>query len=212
MIENTLRDLVMDTAYHEAAHAVFDYRDGLPVRYVSVDTDGSGARQDICVSARPVEPLAYQCVEFAGGLLAAEWSAYKRRGRDLPVRPFEEFAEEVYDMEEDDWEYQEATGLYPDEVSAMRLLERAARLNEAMLPHTDYSRIPEGEREPFVAADKRMATVEGCYEAACRHGLFCLDVEWTFIQAVAARLFETGYLTGEKVEEIIESVEAEEVA
>ena len=77
----------IDTCYHEAAHAVFDYQAGLTIRYVYV-TEKLNA---MCVSAKPVNPYPWQALDEAVGLFAGEIAAYRRSGEQRPSMPFDEF-------------------------------------------------------------------------------------------------------------------------
>lgn len=110
------RETKIDTAYHEAAHAVFDYNNRLKIRHVYA-TD----KRWECVSAWPVEPRWWEALELASGVFAGEMAVYRRRGRtDLAgwLNSFEEFEEDVLCSE---WEDE-----VRDSVRAMELLRIAA--------------------------------------------------------------------------------------
>jgi hypothetical protein len=110
----------IDTCYHEAAHAVFDYQAGLTIRYVYV-TEKLNA---MCVSAKPVNPYPWQALDEAVGLFAGEIAAYRRSGEQRPSMPFDEFVsgEEVYE------DLAELEGTECDELQALKMLRIAASL------------------------------------------------------------------------------------
>jgi hypothetical protein len=108
----------IDTCYHEAAHAVFDYHVGLIIRHVYV-TEKLNA---MCVSAIPVNPYPWQAMDQAVGLFAGEIAVRRRHGRQWPSVPFDEFV-----FEEDLYEKRfELEGTECDELQALKMLRIAA--------------------------------------------------------------------------------------
>lgn len=108
----------IDTCYHEAAHAVFDYHAGLIIRHVYV-TEKLNAE---CVSARPVNHNPWQAMDEAIGLFAGEIAVYRRCGRQKPHVPFDKFVsdEDAYQ------EMFELDGTECDELQALKMLRIAA--------------------------------------------------------------------------------------
>jgi hypothetical protein len=108
----------IDTCYHEAAHAVFDYNAGLIIRQVYVTEKLSA----MCISAIPVPPYPWQAMDQAVGLFAGEIAVRRRHGRQWQSVPFDTFVsdEDVYE------DLAELEGAECDELQALKLLRIAA--------------------------------------------------------------------------------------
>jgi hypothetical protein len=117
-VEIVLEQARIDTCYHEAAHAVFDYDAGLTIRFVYV-TEKLNA---MCVSAEPVNPYPWQAMDLAVGLFAGEIAVYRRSGGHKSHVPFDEFVseEEIY------VDLAEVEGTECDELQALKMLRIAA--------------------------------------------------------------------------------------
>ena len=111
-------EMRIDTCYHEAAHAVFDYLAESTIRYVYV-TEQLNA---MCVSATPVNPYPWQAMDQAVGLFAGEIAVHRRSGQQKPPEPFDEFVsdEDLYE------EMFELEGTECDELQALKMLRIAA--------------------------------------------------------------------------------------
>jgi hypothetical protein len=113
-----IEEMRVDTCYHEAAHAVFDYHARLTIRHVYVTEEGDA----MCVSAVPVNPYPWQAMDHAVGLFAGEIAVYRRRGCQRPFVPFDEFVsdEDAYE------ELAELEGTEGDDLQALKMLRIAA--------------------------------------------------------------------------------------
>ncbi len=131
-----------------------------------------------CVTAVPVEPYPWQALSRATGLLAGEYAVYRRRGKQVRPKPFEEFVAEAEDILELRAEG-EPEG-ESDEGYAFEMLQVAAG-----------SGLCEG--------------LEDCYRLACKTAILNLGLWWSEIAAVAEQLREIGELSGEEVVAIIEA-------
>jgi hypothetical protein len=167
----------VDTCFPEAAHAVFDYFANFEIRWVYV-TDELEA---MCVSALPVEPLMWQAMNIATGLFAGEEAVDRRHGERRPYSSFDEFASEVWLLQEEDPDG--SLGLLNcDATQAMKMLERVASW-----------------------PDNPWGNIEKCYRFARKTAALDVDCMWPQICCVAERLVEVGYLDGEECVQLIES-------
>jgi hypothetical protein len=174
------RQVHLDTCYHEAAHAVLDASVwGVQVKHVRADE-----HLTVCWTRGPAHPWQSQAFALAANLLAAEMSAYKRRGKNMDRPSFEEFVEDVESY--DPWDYPDDEPP-PDDVQALRLLGICASGGdlvdgEGWVSHDDYS-----------DSSLRM-WFEEAWSAAEQE----VEEHWPEIIAVAEQLAESGYLTGEE--------------
>lgn len=205
------REIRLDTCYHEASHAVADVHTGLRLRYVQ------GWPDPICVSGVSRLDETMKGIEIASGLLAAEWAVYRRRGQDLPIKPFEKFASETEETKETmhHYEDEEMAGCEPDDVRALRLLGLAASWHESLIPVLRTPELAEQDIEPGEVARlatqleemrehvERCSTVEGAYEVACEWAVRHLDTHWHEIETVGERLMGVERIEGEEVERLL---------
>lgn len=112
-------EIRLDSCYHEAAHAVFDYRAGFAIRYVSVETPGRSDLRDVCMSQTTTAP--WQAVQVASGLLAGEMAVYRLHGEQKPAVEPSAWAEFCLACVEQHW----PGGDDNDDVRASRLLSGA---------------------------------------------------------------------------------------
>jgi hypothetical protein len=126
MTERQLREIRLDSCYHEATHAVLGYRAGFAIRYVSVETPDRPELRDITMSGITMAP--WLAVQVATGLFAAEIAVYRRRGMERPAQAFKAWEQDCRDRELDDD--------YPDDdVQALNVLQRA--FEAGMLPSVE---------------------------------------------------------------------------
>ncbi len=122
-------EMRLDSCYHEAAHAVFDYRAGFAIRYVSVETPGRYDLRDVCMSETTMAPT--QAVQVASGLLAGELAVYRLRGEQKPAVEPSAWAEVCLACVEEAWD----GGDDNDDVRAFRLL--SAAVDHDVLPSVE---------------------------------------------------------------------------
>jgi hypothetical protein len=158
-----LEEMRVDTCYHEAVHVVFDHHAGLTIRQVYV-TEKLDA---MCISAVPVNPYPWQAMDQAVGCFAGEIASFRRRRRQRPSVPFDDFVseEDVYE------ELAELEGTECDELQALRMLRIAAS--------TGF-----------------YGDLEDCYAMALARAARDVEVWWPEIVAVAERLRYAGRLDG----------------
>jgi hypothetical protein len=188
-------------AYHEAAHAVVGIVLGHAVRYVSIWTEGTDYR-DTCVTAvNHMEfpgvgliPIPWEASGHAISTIAGNMAMWREAGKPYPWDSWQEITRECEDIE--------ALG-DPDETEndTMKIrnyCEAAALLGQmARVPASDE--LPEGA--PPLPQIPR--TGEEAFEIALRDAQGLVDSYWWEITAVAARLIEVGYVSGEEVQEIV---------
>ncbi len=174
------RQFNLDCCYHEATHAVLDASvPGVRVLDVRVDQ-----HLTVCWTRSPAHPWQWQAFALATNLLAAEMSAYKRRGRERERPSFEEFVEDVESYDPLNFPPDEPP---PDDVQALRLLGIRASGGDLV----------DGEgwvsRDDYSDSSLRM-WFEEAWSAAEQE----VEEHWPEIIAVAEQLAESGYLTGEE--------------
>jgi hypothetical protein len=113
-----IEEMRVDTCYHEAAHAVFDYHARLPIRQVFVTEELDA----MCVSGVPVNPHPWQAMEQSVGLFAGEIAVHRRRGWQKLPRTFDVFVsdEDAYE------ELAELEGTEGDDLQALKMRRSAA--------------------------------------------------------------------------------------
>lgn len=188
--------------YHEAAHAVLGFYAGLQVESVAVRFTEEGGRALLdgeCLMGGPFYP--WDALKVAGanlGGMYAEWRCQHDR-EDMEPPTYAEFLKTT--PRTDGFSREDKWGGFSreDKWGAMKALHFALQ----------YYR---DSRHPM----EELQTMEGCYDAAVKEMLSDLEDHWPEIGAVANAIMEAvDYgepLSGEEVEKIIESVEAEEVA
>ena len=188
-------------AYHEAAHAVVDVVLGHTVRYVSIESEGTDYR-DICVtSVNHMEfegmgliPVPWQALGHAIATIAGNMAMWREAGKHYPWDSWQEITSECEEIEE--------LG-EPDATDAdtMRIREycEAAALFGQMIRVPASDELPEGA-PPMPPIP---STGEEALEIALRDAGRLIESYWWAIAAVAQRLMEKGYLTGDEVVEAI---------
>jgi hypothetical protein len=188
-------------AYHEAAHAVVDVEVGHTVRYVSIGTPGTNY-EDVCrtavnhITREGVDPIPvpWEALGHAISTMAGNMAMWRVAGE--PSHPWDSWQKIIKDCEEI-----EASGdpdlLEGDTMSIHEFCEAAARWGQMV-------RVPASD-EPIPS------TGEEAFEAALRGAEYFVDEYWSKITAVAEKLMEVGYLTGEQVEEIVFGSDPSEV-
>jgi hypothetical protein len=188
-------------AYHEAAHAVADVVLDHTVRYVSIETEGTDYR-DTCVTAvnhmefpgLGLIPEPWQALGHAIATIAGNMAMAREVAKPYPWETWEAILSDCEDIE--------ALG-DPDEAEndttmIREYCEAAAHLGQfATVPAPDE--LPEGA-PPL---PRIPSTGEEAFEMALREAEPLVDAYWGEITAVAEKLMEVGYLSGEEVEEIV---------
>jgi hypothetical protein len=188
-------------AYHEAAHAVADIVLDHTVRYVSIETEGTDY-QDECVTAvnhmefpgLGLIPEPWQALGHAIATIAGNMAMWREAAKPYPWETWEAIISDCEDIE--------ALG-DPDEAESdtmgiRKYCEAAALLGQfATVPAPDE--LPEGA-PPL---PQILSTGEEAFEAALREAERFVDSHWWEITAVAEKLMEVGYLSGEEVQEIV---------
>lgn len=192
--DNALEDVAQFSAllHHEAAHAVLAHHLGLDVEAVTVEEHDDGI-SGFCTVHGEVPPWHYireAALSLAGRYADWRWLNY---GEDHPLIPFEEFMANTCGYSAGDTR------------NVLETLEKAVEF----YAQTNFP-------EEAVADLGRLDTLRGCYWAAAREARWEVEIHWPEIAAVASALMDAAAddrpLTGVEVKEIIESVEAEEVA
>lgn len=174
--------------HHEAAHAVLAHHLGLRVEAVTVEQHGDTLRGN-CEVRGDVPP--WHSIQDTAMYLAGRYADWRclHDEEDRPLIPFEEFANNTCGYFAQDTRY------------ALESLGRAVEFNQQV-----------GYSEEMLAELSRLDTLRGCYEAAAREARWAVEAHWPEICAVANALMGASDcgepLTGEEVEEIIESVKA----
>ena len=178
------RQFHLDNCYHEATHAVLDA--SVPgVRVLDVLDRG------VCWTRGPAHPWQSQAFALAANLLAAEVSVHKRRGRKMERPSFEEFVEDAESHDPSSYPPDEPP---PDDVQALRLLKIRASGGDLV------------EGKGWVSRDDYSeSSLKMWFEEAWGAAGEEVEEHWPEIVAVAERLAEFGYLTGEECARIAAS-------
>lgn len=188
-------------AYHEAAHAVAHVVLGHTVRYVSIETEGTDYR-DICLTAvKRMEypgvgliPLPWEALGHAIATIAGNMAMWREAAKPYPWETWEAIISNCEDIEALD----DPDELENDTMAIREYCDAAALLGQfARVPAPDE--VPEGA-PPF---PRMPSTGEEAFELALREAERLVDSYWRAITAVAERLMEVGYLSGEGVQEIV---------
>ncbi len=175
-------DDLQAACYHEAAHAVFCYHAGYRVGYVSVSTEEHPDRPDRCQHNFPVKPKSSDVLASLLISLAGPYAEFRAtRGKSMPHRSYAAFQECA---KEDTKDFEEGREEIPSDCMNARAVIRLSVI---------------GAEDPGDVAEK-------LYTESCRQVAAHVEEFWPEIEAVAAKLSEDGYLTGEEVERIIEGV------
>jgi hypothetical protein len=198
-------------AYHEAAHAVVDVEVGHTVRYVSIGTPGTNY-EDVCrtavnhITREGVDPIPvpWEALGHAISTMAGNMAMWRVAGEpSYPWDSWQDITSKCEDIEELIEEHDEEDidylGLRDCDTRAIReFCEAAARWGQRVrVPAVDD--LPEGA----LPVPQTPSTGEEAFKAALRETEHLVDQYWWAITAVAKRLMEVGYLTGEEVEEIV---------
>jgi hypothetical protein len=188
-------------AYHEAAHAVVDVELGHTVRYVSIETEGTDY-QDTCVTAvkhmvfpgMGLIPVPWEASGHAIATIAGNMAMWREAGKTYPRDSWQEVTRECEDIE--------ALG-DPDEtendtMKIRKYCEAAALLGQ-------MTRVPASDEllEGAPPLPPIPSTGEEAFEIALRDAKRLVGSYWWAITAVAERLTEVGYVSGEEVQEIV---------
>jgi hypothetical protein len=194
-------------AYHEAGHAVISVVVGQNVESVSIRTKGTDYRA-VCRSTTTglkipgkdtTIPFPGQALNWATSTLAGETAMSKKTDITYPPASWEELMEECESLEE---------SCNPDElecydaIKVRNFCKRAAfwgQLLTSGIPDELPDEIPLEEILSIFPPSTEEEAFELAFEAAEKSVNRC----WPAIENVAERLIEVGYLTGEKVEEIV---------
>jgi hypothetical protein len=189
------------SAYHEAGHAVVDVVLGHTVRYVSIETEGTDHR-DICVTAFihmefpgvGLIPLPGAASGYAISTIAGNMADWREAGKPYPWDSWQEIIRDCEEIEEQgDPELEEC------DTMAIREFCQVAALLRLMVIEPAPDLLTEGAPPlPQIPS-----TGEEVFEIALREAERLVDSFWWEITAVAERLIEVGYLSGEEVQEIV---------
>jgi hypothetical protein len=184
---------------------VIDVVLGHTVRYVSIETEGTDYR-DICVtSVNHMEfpsmgliPVPWQASGHAIATIAGNMAMWQEAGKHYPWDSWQEITRECEEIEE----LGDPDALESDTMTIREYCKAAALLGQMVrMPASDE--IPEGAPPlPQIPS-----TGEEVFEIALRDAESLLDSYWWAIAAVAERLVEKGYLTGDEVEAIVREKE-----
>jgi hypothetical protein len=189
------------SAYHEAAHAVLDVVLGHTVRYVSIETEGTDYRDGCRTAIIHMEfpymgliPVPWEASGHAIATIAGNMGMCREAGKPYPWDSWQELIS--------DCEYIEYIGdpddMESDTMSIRKYCETAALLRQiARVPASDE--LPEG----VPPLPQIPSTGEEAFEIVLREAKSLVDSYWWAITAVAERLIEVGYLSGEEVQEIV---------
>jgi hypothetical protein len=180
--------------YHEAAHAAFADRLGLPVDRVWAGTPPEGEEErgllGCCISARPAVGWEETGPHLAALSMVGPYAAWRlTKGGAAPLVPFAEFV-----------------GRFGEEA-------------EAVLDDRDRTDAPDGRGNPILVRDEVKALVilqlsgrgdEEGYEGVCREVARWVEDAWPEIEAVAERLAERGCLGGVEVHNLIRDARGSE--
>ena len=189
------------SAYHEAAHAVVDVVLGHTVRYVSIETEGTDYR-DVCrTSVNHMEfpgvgliPLPWEASGHAIATIAGNMAMWREGGKPYPWDSWQEIVSDCEDIE-----YIGDPDLEESDTMAIRMYCETA----ALLGHMPIEIAPELLTEGAPPLPQIPSTGEEAFEIALRDAERLVDSCWWAITAVAERLIEVGYLSGEEVQEIV---------
>jgi hypothetical protein len=188
-------------AYHEAAHAVVDIVLCHTVRYVSIETEGTDYR-DVCrTSVNHMEfpgmgliPLPWEALGHAIATIAGNMAMWREGGKPYPWDSWQEI---VRDCEE--IELLGDPDLEESDTMAIRMYCETATLLGRMV----IEPAPELLTEGAPPLPPLPSTGEEAFKIALREAESLVDSYWWAITAVAERLMEVGYLSGEEVLEIV---------
>jgi hypothetical protein len=194
-----VEEIRRNDAHHEAAHAVAHAVYGRTVRYLSIETEGTEYR-NICVTAvnhmksegGDLVPVPWEASGNATSILAGEVAAWREAGKPHPYDSWQQILSECEGIEELEDAPGDLDEPEPNAVKIRTYCELAASfLRGPMMPGADE--VSEGTP----------STGEQAFKAALREAERLVDQYWWAITAVAERLIEKGYLTGEEAEDIV---------
>lgn len=189
-------------AYHEAAHAVVDVLEDHTVRYVSIGTEGTAYR-DICVTAVNyydwpgvgLVPAPWQALGHAISAIAGDMAAWREAGKTYPYDSWEKILQECEEIAE----LGDPDMLHDDTIEIRKYCKAAALFGQTVrMPTPDE--LQEGALSLPLPPPR---TAQEAFEEALRATEEIVNSYWPEITNVAHKLMETGYLTGEEVEEIM---------
>jgi hypothetical protein len=193
-------------AYHEAAHAVVDVVLGHTVRYVSIETEGTDYR-DVCrTSVNHMEfpgvgfiPVPWEATGHAIATIAGLMADCREAGIPYPYDSWQEIVRECEEAEEavgdELYDPDDPFQLWGDYMDIRAYCDAAALLGTMVT----YDNLPEGAPPP----PRIPSTGEEVFEVALEEAERLVDSWWWAIAAVAERLIEEGYLSGEEVQQIV---------
>ena len=137
-------------------------------------------------------PVPWEALGNATSTLAGEVAAWREAGKPHPWNSWQQLLRECEDIEELEDALGDLHEPEPDAVKIRKYCEIAASfLSRPMMPGPDE--MPEGTP----------STGEQAFAVALREAERLVDQYWWAITAVSERLMEVGYVSGEKVEEIV---------
>ncbi len=167
-----MTDKLWVSAIHEAAHAVFSYELGVPVRCVTLQTEEKPYQRNECITEEPPTRTPQWYLHAANIAMAGAYAeGYLFSGPSTGLLSFEELVQAAQEDAADPKVKDPA-----ESVNILRSLQLAAR----------GAPDPEGEA-------KRL--YEGLLEVVAEY----VPQHWREITRVAQRLLQTGYLDGEDV-------------
>ena len=188
-------------AYHEAAHAVVDVVLGHTVRYVSIETEGTDYRDECVTSVNHMEfpgmgfiPVPWEASGHAIATIAGNMAMWREGGKPYPWDSWQEITRDCEDIE-----YIGDPDLEESDTMAIRMYCETV----ALLGHMAIEIAPELLTEGAPPLPQIPSTGEEAFEIALRDAESLVDSCWWAITAVAERLIEVGYLSGEEVQEIV---------
>jgi hypothetical protein len=197
------------SAYHEAAHAVLDVVLGHTVRYVSIETEGTDYL-DVCRTSVNVMKFAgvgyipepTGATGHAIATIAGLMADCREAGIPYPYDSWQEIVRECEEAEEavgdDLYDPDDPFQLWGDYMDIRAYCEAAALLGKMPIEIA-----PELLTEGAPPPPRIPSTGEEVFEVALRETEQLVDSCWWAITAVAERLIEVGYLSGEEVLEIV---------
>jgi hypothetical protein len=193
-------------AYHEAAHAVVDVVLGHTVRYVSIWTEGTDYRDNCVTAINHMEfpgvgyiPEPMGATGHAIATIAGSMADCREAGIPYPYDSWQEIVRKCEEAEEavGDELYgpDDPFQLWGDYMDIRAYCEAAALLGKMARYDNWPDDAPPPPRIPSIG--------EEVFEVALREAERLVASCWWAITAVAERLIEVGYLSGEEVQEIV---------